>query len=120
MSNIGLNTNLFRITGKYLDILNEFVVRAKIHSDVGDNKREQLVEFINKLNDIENTQPQYQLLSSIIDRKLRLYKKPSTYLQTLVKELEENHVDEALPKIEFIVSALDTENSEALLKIKGD
>lgn len=121
MSNIGLNTNLFRVTGKYLDILNEFIVRARIHVDINEHKKDQLIEFLTDINDIENTQPQIQLLSSIIERELRnTHKKPDAFFKALVKELESNQVESALPKIEFIVGALDVENTEALSKIKGE
>ncbi|SFH36970.1 hypothetical protein [Pedobacter insulae] len=121
MSNLGLNTNLFRVTGKYLDILSEFIVRVKINSEVSEQKKEQLIDLLKKINDIENTQPQIQLLSSIIERELRHdQKKLSVYIKSLITELEENKVNAALPKIEFIAEILDGENSEALSKMKGD
>ncbi|PWS26174.1 hypothetical protein DHW03_15375 [Pedobacter yonginense] len=121
MSNIGLNTNVFRITGKYLDILNDFIVRAKIHSEISESKKKELIEFLTKINDTENAQPQFQLLSSIIERELRnSHKRPVLYLNSLMEEIRDGALESVVPKIEFIVEALDTENSEALSKIKGD
>ncbi|MFD2146219.1 hypothetical protein [Mucilaginibacter antarcticus] len=121
MSNIGLNTNVFRITGKYLDILNDFIVKMKIHSEISDVKKEELIEFLTKINDINNAQPQFQLLSSIIERELRnINRKSIPYLNTLVEEIKSGAIESVVPKIEFLVEALDTENSEALSKIKGD
>lgn len=121
MSTIGLNTNTFRVTGKYLDLLNDFIVKAKIHLQFNEQKKEQIIDFITKIGDVNTTQPQYQLLSSIIERELRLHKsEPEAFFARLKNELEQNNVKSVLPKIEFIVAALDTENSEALAKIKGD
>jgi hypothetical protein len=121
MSNIGLNTNTFRVTGKYLDMLNDYMVKAKIHP-INDLKKEQLIDFLLKINDVNNTETKFQLLSSIIERELRNSnnRHPETFLQTLLDEIRNDQVDNVLPKIEFIVEALDTENSEALAKMKGD
>jgi hypothetical protein len=121
MSNIGLNTNTFRITGKYLDILTDFIVKAKVNHEISDAKKDQLIEFISKIIDGENTQPQFQLLSSIIDRELRnQHSKREVFFSGLLQEIKNSNVDEVLPKIEFIVEALDSENSDALSKIKGE
>ena len=81
-----------------------------------------LIEFFLKIDDDANTQPQFQLLSSIIERELRNSdeKHPDTFLEVLVEQMRNNEVDNVLPKIEFIVEALDSENSEALAKIKGE
>lgn len=121
MSNVGLNTNTYRITGKYLDLLNDYIVKAKIHP-VNEQKNEQLINFLSKINDNANTQPQFQLLSSIIERELRNSNErhPETFLNVLLQQIKNNEVENILPKIEFIVEALDSENSEALAKIKGE
>jgi hypothetical protein len=123
MSNIGLNTNTFRITGKYLDWLTEFIVKAKVHLQIENSQKEKFVEFLNNISDVNNTEPQFHLLSSIIERELRAKdKNPEIYLTKLKTQLEEEMVDmsEVIPKIQFIVKILDNENSEALAKIKGE
>lgn len=121
MSSIGLNTNTFRITGKYLDMLTEFVVKAKVHQQIDEAQKENLIEFISKLQDENNTQPQFQLLSNIIERELRSNTKNYRgYLESLIDEIRQNKMDAFLPKIEFLADVLDTENSEALLKIMGE
>jgi hypothetical protein len=120
MSNIGLNANTFQLTGKYLDLLNDFIVNARINPAVIDVKKDQLLEFINKVIDENNTQPQYQLLSSIIERELRLNSKPASYLGTIPNEIEADDVNALLPKIEFLAEVLDNENNESLMKIRGD
>jgi hypothetical protein len=123
MSNIGLNTNTFRVTGKYLDLLNDFIVRAKVNAQMNEPKKEPILEFINKIVDASTLQPQFQLLSSIIEREFRTRNtNPEVYLNKLKQELEqkETNMESLIPKIQFIVKILDSENSEALAKIKGE
>lgn len=121
MSNIGLNNNTFRVTGKFLDILNEFIVKAIVNKEINEAKKDQLLDFIIKINDVNNIDPQFQLLSSIVERELRHEKQnPNLFLNGLVQEIKNNEIDLFLPKIRIIAEALDSENSEALLKIKGE
>ena len=120
MSNIGLNNNTFRVTGKYFDILNEFIVKTKVNPEINETKKEQLLDFIIKINDVNNFDPQYQLLSSIIERELRQERlNPNVFFTNLLNEIRNEDLEAALPKIILIAEALDSENSEALLKIKG-
>jgi hypothetical protein len=121
MSNIGLNTNTYRVTGKYLDFLNDFIVKVKLHPNIIEEKKEQLIAFISKLNDTKNIEPQFQLLSSIIERELRNNNdRPNVFMNSLITAIQGNDVKNSLSKIEFIVGVLDNENSEALAKIKGE
>lgn len=121
MSSIGLNNNTFRLTGKYLDLLHDIVVKLKIDQDVDESKKDQLIDFICKLQDENNAQPQFQLLSNIIERELRpTTNQPNAYLSTFINEIKENDRQRFLPKIEFLTGVLETENSEALSKIIGE
>lgn len=121
MSNIGINTNTFRITSKYLDILNDFIVKAKIHPEITDARQEQLIDFVSKLTDVNNTEPQFQMLSSIIERELRNFnKRPDVFFSTLIEDIKNKNTETVIPKIELITEALDVENSEVLAKIIGD
>ncbi|SFE53009.1 hypothetical protein [Spirosoma endophyticum] len=121
MSSIGLNTNTFRITGKYLDLLNDFVVKARINQEIEEGQKDLLVGFINQLKDENNHQPQFLVLSNIIERELRSTNENYRhYLESIMTEIEENNINAFLPKIEFLTDILDMENSEALLKIMGE
>ena len=121
MSSIGLNTNTFRITGKYLDLLNDFVVKAKVNQDIEEGQKQHLIDFITQLSDVNNPQPQFQLLSNIVERELRSTRKDlGLYLASIINEIRGNNTLDFLPKIEFLAGILDTENSEALLKIMGE
>jgi hypothetical protein len=121
MSNIGINTNTFRLTSKYLDILNDFIVKAKIHPEITEARQEQLIDFVSKLTDVNNAEPQFQMLSSIIERELRNFnKRPDVFLNTLIQDIKNKDTETVIPKIELITEALDVENSEVLAKIIGD
>jgi len=121
MSSIGLNANTYRVTGKYLDFLNDFIVKAHSHPDNIDVKKEQVIDFLSKINDETSIDPQIQLLSSIIDRELRCnHDRISSFLVGLIAQIKESDFENSIPKIEFLIGALDSENSEALAKIKGE
>lgn len=121
MSSIGLNTNTFRVTGKYLELLSDFVVKMNVNHEVDEGQKEHLIDFINKLKDENNTQPQFQLLSNIVERELRLSARDFIgYLDSVTQEIKANNTQEYLPKIEFLADVLEMENSEALLKIMGE
>lgn len=121
MSNIGINTNTFRITSKYLDILNDFIVKAKISPEITDVRQEQLIDFLSKLTDVNNAEPQFQMLSSIIERELRnSQKRPDIFFTSLIEDIQNKNTETVIPKIEIIAEALDVENSEVLAKIIGD
>ena len=118
MSLIGLNTNTFRVTGKYLDLLNDILVKAKISQTITDGRKDQLLDFVNQVSDVDNRQPQFQLLASIIERELRAEnKQPAVFFTSLLQEIQQNSVDAILPKVSLIAEALEVENSDALSKI---
>lgn len=86
-----------------------------------DVKKDQVIDFLTKVNDETSIDPQIQLLSSIIDRELRWNQdRINTFLNGLIVEIREDNFANSIPKIEFLVGALDNENSEALSKIKGE
>jgi len=121
MSAIGLNANTYRVTGKYLDLLNDFIVKAKVHPDKLNAQKEHIVDFLSKINDESSIDPQFQLLSSIIDRELRCnHEQINTFMTGLIDLIKSNDFIKSIPKIEFLVDTLDNENSEALAKIKGE
>jgi hypothetical protein len=121
MSNIGINSNTFRVTGKYLDLLNDFIVKAKINPVINELKREQLLDFFSKIADTNNMQPQIQLLSSILERELRHVNfTADTFYTTVIQDIHDNNIEDLIPKVELVAGALDVENGAALAKINGD
>lgn len=121
MSDTGVNTNTLRVTGKYLELLNDFIVKAKVDEEINSSRKEQLIDFFSKIIDQSNVQPQFQLLSSIIERELRtVNNQPQDFFGSLIEEIRTNNTKAILPKIELVIEALDSENSDALSKIKGE
>ena len=122
MSKIGLNNNIYQITGKYLGLINEFIVSAKVHpNDINEEQRQDLIDLFSKMNDSNNSDPQIQLLSVIIERDLRNRKKQhKVFWKGVFEGLNNNPSSDSIEKLEYIVNALDFENSGALAKIKGE
>ena len=122
MSKIGLNNNIYQITGKYLGLINEFIVSAKVHpNDINEEQRQDLIDLFSKMNDSNNSDPQIQLLSVIIERDLRNRKKQhKVFWKGVFEGLNNNPSTDSIEKLEYIVNALDFENSGALAKIKGE
>lgn len=123
MSKIGVNTNIFQVTGKYMNLINEYIVsRRSQAAPVDARKQEEVVSLFNRIADDQNTEPPIQLLSVIIERDLRQQRKqPKQFLRKLVNNLATgDNADETLHELEVVVHALDTKHSEALAKIKGD
>lgn len=125
MSKIGLNSNIYHVTGKYLDKLNSFVIEAKIHPQKIDfKKRKGVIDLFSKINDYDNIEPQIQLLSAIIEKDLWQKKKQvlGTFISEILMELDNNPVpsEKIIDKLEVIINALDIEHTGALAKIKGE
>jgi hypothetical protein len=122
MSNIGLNANIYHITGKYLNLLNTFVAKSKIHQSESENPGiKDVITFFTKLQTEDIIDPQIQLLSSIVEGELRQHKQiPQTFFSDLLHNLADNNFKDSLPKIELVIGALDNEHFEALSKIKGN
>jgi malate synthase len=121
MSNIGTNSNTVRVTGKYLDLLNDFIVKAKVNPEINDLKKEQLLSFFSKIADADNAQPQIQLVSSILERELRNDDlSADEFYVTVIQDINNNNIQSLIPKVERVADALDIENEAALAKINGD
>jgi hypothetical protein len=122
MSKVGLNTNIYQITGKYLGLINDFIVAAKVSPNkIDDKKRKDIIELFSNLNDSANKDPQIQLLSIIIQRDLRRHSKASkSFIKKIIDDLEKMPSKESIEKLEYIASTLDVENSGAFSKIKGE
>ena len=122
MSKIGLNTNIYQVTGKYLGLINDFIVTAKVTPDkIDENKRKDIIELFTKINDVNNRDPQIQLISIIIQRELRSQaKKSKFFFKEIIDDLENTLSKKSIDNLESIADALDVENSGAFAKIKGE
>lgn len=123
MSRIGVNTNIFQVTGKYMSLINDYIVSRRSHTTPADGpKQAEVVSLFNRIADDQNIEPPIQLLSAIIERDLRAQsKQPKQFLSKLVDSLSKGDGSEqTLHELEMVVHALDTKHSEALAKIKGE
>ena len=98
MSKIGLNTNIYQVTGKYLGLINDFIVTAKVTPDkIDDKKRRDIIELFKQINDGANKDPQIQLLSIIIQRELRNQaKKSKAFFKEIIEDLEKKPSQESI------------------------
>lgn len=125
MSRIGLNSNIYKITGEYLNLINSFIVEAKVNPQKVDvKKRKNIVDLFTKMSDFKNTGPKIQLVSSIIESDLWEKRKvflASDYYSMIISELSEPLPSAStIKKLQSIAEALDSEHSGALAKIKGE
>jgi len=122
MSNLGLNSNIYFMTGKYLDLINSFILNIKSQPDsINNTAKLELVNFLKKLSSSESVDPQIQILYTMIERDLRMMKKKARlYIGDLINDLESNSLDKASNKLEELANTLDKEHFEALAKIKGE
>lgn len=122
MSKIGLNTNIYQVTGKYLGLINDFIVTAKVTPDkIDEKKRKDIIELFTKINDVNNRDPQIQLISIIIQRELRSQaKKSKFFFKEIIDDLANTPSKKSIDNLESIADALDVENSGAFAKIKGE
>jgi hypothetical protein len=123
MSSIGLNANTFQVTGNYIRLLNEFLADFKSESPNHDfHQQEIVVDFLRQLNDFKSKDPKIQMASNIVERCLMKSKgvpfKP--FVRSLIFDLETPNVKGVVEKLEFVVSALDSERHRALLLIKRE
>lgn len=123
MSKIGVNTNIFQVTGKYMSLINEYIVSRRSQAmPVDARKQAEVVSLFKRISDDQNIEPPIQMLSAIIERDLRSQRRqPKQFLRKLVDNLSKGDgSEETLHELEVVVQALDTKHSEALAKIKGE
>lgn len=123
MSKIGVNTNIFQVTGKYINLINEYIINRRSQTvPVDPRKQAEVISLFNRIADEHNTDHPIQLLSVIIERELRAKRQPPRpFLRKLIENLTKgDRNDETLQGLELVVRALDTKHAEALAKIKGE
>ncbi len=102
-------------------MLNDFLTKSRTpQHNASLSLKNDVINFFNKIQDEEILEPQFQLLTSIVERELREQKQsPAIFFLELLHNLEDNDIDQSLPKIEMVIEALDREHFDALSKIKG-
>lgn len=119
MSSIEGNSSLHYATGKYLGLINDYLVAIKENSEFEQKKLKEIEDLFVKLKDDENIDPQIQLLSIVIEQELRKNNLPSSnFFNTILKALREKINSVLLKELRHVVVALDSEYSRSLSKIK--
>lgn len=122
MSNLGLNSNIYYVTGEYINFLNDFIINLENYPDVErKNKLDEVKNFIEKLSDANSTDPQIQILSVIIEKELRKNKlKPNKFYKAIIDNIKSKSFHTIIDKLDYVITTLDNEHFKALAKIKEE
>lgn len=124
MSEVGLNSNIYDISNKYLEILNHFLVEANYHpTTVTLQSTEEVQSFLRQLSDPLNTNFQIQMVTQIIHVYLKKHLRnqaPEVFLQHLMSffEHQKGADPESLQKLELLAEALNEECDHAYSRIR--
>ncbi len=122
MSQIGLNSNIYNISNKYLEKFNDFLAVLNYNPDsITEQQRTELRNIVTHLLDKNSMNYQIQMVYMIIDDYLKENKKKSeSVLNQLLTYLEENpeSLNSAIASLELITNALDQECDYAFSRIQ--
>lgn len=119
MSTAEGNSSLHYSTGKYLGLINDYLVSIKENSAFEPQKLKEIEDLFTKLKDEDSIDPQIQLLSIVIERELRKNNLTSgNFFNTILKAFKEQVTSVLLKELRYVVIALDAEYSRSLSKIK--
>lgn len=122
MSQIGLNSNIYNISNKFLEKFNDFLAVLNYSPDsITEQQRTELRNIVIHLLDKNSLDYQIQMVYMIIDDYLKENNKKSvTVLKQLKTFLEEKNKspDSAIKSLELITNALDQECDYAFSRIQ--
>lgn len=124
MSDVGVNSNIYDISNKYLTILNRFLVEANYDSTaVSSDSMEEVQIFLHQLSTPLSMSFQIQMVSQIIHGYLKEYlrNQPSeVFLQHLMSffDNQTGTNPEALKKLALLAEALNEECDNAYSRMR--
>ncbi len=122
MSQIGLNSNIYNVSNKYLEKFNDFLVNLNYNpAGITVQQREEIKLLVKRLLDEKSNDYQIQMVYMVVDDYLKgLDKKSETVLKSLLTYLEGNTVPVkmAAESLEMITTALDRECDFAFSRIQ--
>ena len=122
MSQIGLNSNIYNISNRYLERFNDFLALLNHNPEsITSQQRSELKGIVKSLLDENSLDYQIQMVYMIIDDYLKGHDKQSkTVLTQLLIYLEDNpgHLDSAIKSLVLITNALDQECDFAFSRIQ--
>lgn len=124
MSDIGLNSNIYRISNKYLDRINKFLLELNFNPDqIAEAHVETIHTLIKQLMNKETTDFQIQMIFIVIDKYLKSKDRDTGDILTrLLVHFEEKTYQQpkAIEMIEMLAAALDKECDHAFSRIQGN
>ncbi len=124
MSEVGLNSNIYDVSSKYLGILNRFLVEANYDpSSVPTDSIKKVHAFLRQLLDKSNRDFQVQMVDQIIRAYLQKHQgkeKAEEFLNRLLHYFDQNTGTDtdALQRISLLTEALDEECDEAFSRMR--
>lgn len=119
MSDVGLNSNIYTVSNKYLDYFNRFLVEFNYDKNKISNKSvNDVKDTLKKLAEPEDFQ--IQMVSNILENYLRVRNlKLSEIIPILIKDFDDNTYlkEESIAQIELFSAALDKECDYAFSRI---
>jgi len=121
MSDVGLNSNIYMVSNKYLNYFNKFLVEVNYDKlKVSDKSVNDVKDTLKKLANPEDFQ--IQMIFNIIENYLREKDKDlnlSEIILELVKDFDSNNYlnEKSISKIELFSAALDKECDYAFSRI---
>ena len=123
MSDVGLSSNIYRISNKYLDHFNSFLVEVNYNpNDISEEHLRSVKNILLKLSDEKSKNFQIQMVYIVLDNYLKSKKlDTSQVLKELLQafETEKHNEKENIEKIEMLAAALDKECDYAFSRIQG-
>lgn len=124
MSDVGLNSNIYDISSRYLEILNRFLVEANYDStSVAPELTDELQFFLQQLSNVAGRDFQIQMVAQIISGYLQKHasrEKPDIFLRNLFAHLDAGTITDkdALRRISVLADALDEECDASFSRIR--
>lgn len=125
MSNVGLNSNIYDISSRYLEILNRFLVRGNYDpANVPPELFKEVEGFLNQLSDKSGRDFQIQMVAQIIQTHLQKRhggENIDIFLQKMLVHLRDGTITnaDALARISILTEALDEECDESFSRIRA-
>ncbi len=124
MSDVGLNSNIYDVSSKYLGILNRFLVEANYDSTaVSPESAEELQTFLHQLSDPSSMSFQIQMVAQIIQSYLKKHLRSQTsevFLHDLTSHFDRKMGinPEVLQKLTLLAEALNEECTNAYSRMR--
>ena len=123
MSDIGLNSTIYQVSNKYLELLNNFLVDVNYSPEkISQRNAAAIATMINKLLDKNSKDFQIQVIHVIIDRYFRSKRQNTKrILEYILKKLRNKEYTDkkVVSNISAIATALDDECDTTFSRMQG-